>query len=123
MHEAALAMSLVELACAELPHFGQGARVTDVRVRIGRRSGIVPETLLFAFALASLGSPVEGATLDIDDAPLDPRCPLCEAVLLPGRLAPVCSSCGAPAPLDDGDELQLVALGVAGPSARVTAGN
>lgn len=123
MNEAALAMSLVELACAELPHFGRGARVTDVRVRIGRRSGVVPETLLFAFALASEGSPIEGATLDIDDAPADPRCAECDAVLLPGRLVPICPSCGASAPLDDSEDLQLVALGVAGPSARATAGN
>ena len=123
MNEAALAMSLVELAFAELPHFGKGARVTDLRIRLGRRSGIVPETLLFAFSLVSEGSPIEGATLDIEDAPVDPRCVHCDAVLLPGRVSTICPSCGSADPEGDGDELQLVAMGVAGPAARVSAGN
>jgi hydrogenase nickel incorporation protein HypA/HybF len=123
MHETALALSLVELACAELPHFGQGARVTDLRIRLGRRSGITPETLLFAFALVSEGTPVAGATLDIDDARIEERCPQCDAFLLPGRLSHACPRCGAAAPPTDNDDLQLVALGVAGPVARISAGN
>ena len=31
MNEVAIAMSLVEMACAELPHFGAGARITRAR--------------------------------------------------------------------------------------------
>ena len=123
MNEAGLAMTLVEMACAELPHFGKGARVTDLRIRLGRRSGIIPETLLFAFALASEGSPIAGATLDIDDSPSEPRCGHCDALLLPSRRSIVCPFCGSSDPEGDGDELQLVAMGVAGPVARVSAGN
>jgi hydrogenase nickel incorporation protein HypA/HybF len=123
MRETALALSLVELACAELSHFGQGARVTDLRIRLGRRSGIATETLLFAFTLAAEGTPVAGATLDIDDARFEERCPQCDAFLLPGRLSHVCPACGASAPPTESDELQLVALGVAGPVARVSAGH
>ncbi len=123
MNEAALAISLVELACAELPHFGQDARITDLRIRLGRRSGIVPEVLLFAFSLASEGSPVAGATLDIDDTPVEAHCRHCECVILSGSPSAVCPGCGAPALPAEGEELQLVAMGVAGPVARATAGN
>jgi hydrogenase nickel incorporation protein HypA/HybF len=123
MNEAALAISLVELACAELPHFGRGARITDLRIRLARRSGIVQETLLFAFALAAEGSPIAGATLDIDDTPVEARCRHCESILLTRGPSRVCPGCGGPAVAADGDELQLIALGVAGPAARVSAGN
>ena len=123
MNEATLAISLVELACAELPHFGRGARITDLRVRLGRRSGIVQETLLFAFTIAAEGSPIAGATLDIEDTPVEARCRHCEFVLLAALPSAVCPGCGAPALPAEGDDLQLVALGVAGPVARVSAGN
>ena len=85
--------------------------------------GIVQETLLFAFTLAAEGSPIAGATLDIDDTPVDARCRHCEAVLLTRGPSRVCPGCGGPAVPADGDELQLIALGVAGPAARVSAGN
>ena len=124
MNEVAIAMSLVEMACAELPHFGAGARITDLRIRLGPRSGLVPETLLFSFKLAAEGSPIEGATLDIDEEPLELRCDTCETRLLPTGLATRCLVCGAPAPpMGEGDSLQLVAMSVAGPVARVAAGN
>jgi hydrogenase nickel incorporation protein HypA/HybF len=123
MNEAALAFSLVELACAELPHFGRGARITDLRVRLGRGSGVVQETLLFAFTLAAEGSPIAGATLDIEDTPVEARCRHCESVLLVAGPSGVCPGCGAPALPAEGNDLQLVALGVAGPVARVSAGN
>jgi len=124
MNEVAVAMSLVELACAELHHFGAGARITDLRIRLGQRSGVVPETLLFSFKLASEGSPIEGATLDIDEEPLELRCERCETRVVPNGIATRCLVCGAPVPLaGDGDSLQLVAMSVAGPVARVAAGN
>jgi hydrogenase nickel incorporation protein HypA/HybF len=124
MNEIALAMTLVELACAELPHFGAGARITDMRIRLGQRSGVVPETLLFSFVLAAEGSPVEGARLDIEDEPLDRRCRSCKAVVVAGESAAACHACGVPEPVSGGVEgLQLVAMSVAGPVARIAAGN
>ena len=124
MNEVAVAMSLVELACAELPHFGAGARVTDLRVRLGQRSGIVPEMLLFSFTLAAEGSPIEGATLDIEDEPVEPRCRTCAAVVGRGGTAAACLVCGSSDPVaGNGEGLQLVAMSIAGPIARVAAGN
>ena len=124
MNEVAIALSLVEMACAELPHFGAGARITDLRIRLGQRSGLVPETLLFSFKLASEGSPIEGATLEIDEKPLELRCEACETRMLPNGLATRCLACGAPVPpMGKGDSLQLVAMSVAGPVARVAAGS
>ena len=124
MNEVALAMTLVELACAELPHFGTGARITDMRIRLGQRSGVVPATLLFSFVLAAEGSPVEGARLDIEDVPLDRRCRRCAAVVAAEESATACPACGAPEPVSgDVEGLQLVAMSVAGPVARIAAGN
>ncbi len=123
MNEVALAMGLVEVACAELPHFGEGARITDLRIRLGPRSGIVPETLLFAFTLASASSPIEGAKLDIEDEPVEVRCEACDAVV-PADLTAACLLCGTPlADAGAQDGLELVAMSVAGPVARIAAGN
>jgi hydrogenase nickel incorporation protein HypA/HybF len=124
MNELAIAMNLVELACAELPHFGAGARITDLRIRLGPRAGLVPETLLLSFTHAAEGSPIEGARLDIDEEPLELRCETCETRVLPNGLSARCLVCGAPAPpMGQGDSLQLVAMSVAGPVARVAAGH
>jgi hydrogenase nickel incorporation protein HypA/HybF len=124
MNEVALAMSLVELACAELPHFGAGARITDIRVRLGDKSGIVPETLLFSFTLAAEGTPIDGAILGIDDEPLEVRCQTCCALVAPRGPTAACPGCGSPLPAAaDGQGLQLVALSVAGPAARIAAGH
>ncbi len=61
MHELAIAESVV---ASVLEHSGEG-RVSVVRLRVGRLSGVVPDALSFCFELATAGTPLEGATLEI----------------------------------------------------------
>ena len=42
-------------------------RVTTVRLRIGRLAGVVRDAFEFSFELASAGTPLEGASLEIDE--------------------------------------------------------
>lgn len=68
MHELSIAISLVEAICDELPALGSPS-VRTVHLRVGPRSGVVPEALSFSFDLAAAGTPVEGATLAIERTP------------------------------------------------------
>ena len=44
----------------------RAAPVASVRLRVGRLSGVVPDAMLFCFELATAGTPLEGATLEIE---------------------------------------------------------
>ncbi len=63
MHELSIAESVVE---AVLERTGD-ARVTTVRLRVGRLSGVVPDALQFCFELVAAGTALEGAELEIEE--------------------------------------------------------
>jgi hydrogenase nickel incorporation protein HypA/HybF len=81
MHELAIAESVVS---SVLERTG-GRRVSIVRLRVGRLSGVVPDALTFCFELATAGTMLADATLEI----VDER----------GRAH--CRSCGIDFDLDD----------------------
>ncbi len=81
MHELAITQSVVDAVMART-----GDRtVTTVRMRIGRLSGVVPDSMRFCFELVTEGTALEGARLEIDE---------------PGGAAH-CRSCGADFTLPD----------------------
>ena len=61
MHELAIVESMVEAAVAH----AEGRRVTRLVVEIGRLSTVLPDAVRFCFDLATEGTSVEGAALDI----------------------------------------------------------
>jgi hydrogenase nickel incorporation protein HypA/HybF len=65
MHELQIAESVVEM----LHECRQGRGVRRVRLLVGRRWTVVPDTLQFCFELATVGTPIEGAELKIDWGP------------------------------------------------------
>ena len=73
MHELAITESIVAAVTEKLP----GRDVRRVRVRVGRLSGIVPDALRFCFELATAGTALDGATLDIESTPGRGRCREC----------------------------------------------
>lgn len=116
MHELSIAMSLVDIASEELARLN-GARAHALKVRIGPLSGVVKEALLFSFAMAASGTPVEGARLEFDDAPVTVWCDSCgaERVLqqVTRRRCPICDS---PTPeIRCGADLELTGLEVIDP--------
>jgi hydrogenase nickel incorporation protein HypA/HybF len=81
VHELSIAASVVD---AVLDRTGQ-ARVSELRLAVGRLSGVVPDALRFCFDLVAEGTPLEGARLCIEE-------PV-------GRAS--CSACGADFGVDD----------------------
>jgi hydrogenase nickel incorporation protein HypA/HybF len=53
------------------------APVTSVRVRVGRLSGVVPDAMRFCFELVTAGTPLAGATLEIEQPEGRGRCRTC----------------------------------------------
>lgn len=72
MHELAIAESVVS---AVLERTDRPVRV--VRLRVGRLSGVVPDALSFCFELATTGTSLAGAALEIEDQPGRAHCRTC----------------------------------------------
>jgi hydrogenase nickel incorporation protein HypA/HybF len=113
MHELSIAMSLVELACEEVSRLG-AVRVDALHLRLGPLSGVVKDALLFSFDLATEGTTIQGARLEIEDVPLTVFCPRCrEERQLPNPQHLRCPVCDAFTPeVVRGRELELLALEV-----------
>jgi hydrogenase nickel incorporation protein HypA/HybF len=114
VHELSIAVSLVDAVCEQLPALGEGARVTAVHVRVGALAGVIPESLIFSFDVASADTPIAGARLAIEAIPIVAWCDRCgaeRAVRSPQRLQ--CPECATPTPrLVAGRELELAAVEV-----------
>ena len=113
MHELSVATSLV--ASAERAARAAGApRVIAVRLRLGALSGLVPESLRFGFEIASAGTLLEGARLEVERVEPVVWCEPCSAaVTLPSTTRFRCPDCDTPsAQVLAGRELELRSLEV-----------
>lgn len=77
MHEASLALRLVELATQAALQAGAG-RVLSLRVSCGALCAVAPAALRAAFEVAAIGTPVEGAALELLEERLAAHCAFCQ---------------------------------------------
>lgn len=61
MHELGITRNVVAI-CAER---AGGAQVLRVTLEIGKRAGVMAESVRFCFDICARGTPVQGATLEI----------------------------------------------------------
>lgn len=115
MHELSIALDLVDLASDRLRDLG-AARVDAVHLRVGPLSGVVREALLFSFAVAATGTPVQGARLEIEDVAVTAWCAACDSERKLDSIARRrCPVCDAVTPeIVHGEELELVGLEIVG---------
>lgn len=78
MHELSIAHSIIEGAVEEL-ELHPGRRIATVHLEVGRVSGVVKEALLFSYELASVGTPLEGSRLEIEEIDAVVFCRKCDA--------------------------------------------
>lgn len=90
------------------------ARVTRLRLEIGRFAGVEKQALGFAFDVVMRGSPAEGAVLEMIDLPGRAACYDCgETVEIADRLSP-CPLCGSGRLMPvAGDEMRIRDMEVA----------
>jgi hydrogenase nickel incorporation protein HypA/HybF len=90
MHELAIAQSVVQIA----GEHARGRRVTAVQVAAGHLRQIVPGALAFAFELVAVGTPLEGARLELREVPARVRCRTCGAETQQDAFPLACRACG-----------------------------
>ena len=109
MHELAIAESVVDTVTQRLP----GAKVTCVRLEIGALSGVVPDSIRFCFDLATEGTGLEGAALEITEPPARCRCRACGAEFQPDSPVVLCPCGSADVAVLAGEELKILSVQVA----------
>lgn len=112
MHELGIIQSAVGMAIETAR--GQGAtQVHVLRMRIGALSGVVPDSLQFAFEFACEGTIAAGATLEIETIPATCWCAACEREFSSDDLLGDCPTCHTISnELRRGRELELASVEV-----------
>ena len=107
MHELSIAHAVVSTVVDALP--SEDVRVQQVRVRIGRLSGVVPQALEFAYDVAAQDTPLADAVLVIEHTPIVVDCPNCGEQEIADARSFVCPQCQAPCGnVIRGKELEIV---------------
>jgi hydrogenase nickel incorporation protein HypA/HybF len=111
MHELSIVSSVVESVTESLGTY-PGARVLEVRLRVGALASVVVESLEFCYGIASEGTPLEGSRLVVNVLPVVMHCERCrEDVELEGVQSFRCSRCGEPcSEMRQGRELEIESI-------------
>lgn len=109
MHELAIAESVVESVLARTGD----QPVTIVRLRVGELSGVVPDALDFAFEVATAGTPLEGATLEIEKPTGRAHCRTCSEEFVLPDLILLCPCGSADVEVVAGRDLSVTSVEVA----------
>ena len=111
MHELSIVMSIVESVTETLGSY-PGARVEEVRLRVGVLSAVVVDSLEFCWGLATDGTPLAGSRLAVKVLPVIVHCAHCDKdVELDGVQSFRCPQCDAPCgDLRQGRELEIEAI-------------
>jgi hydrogenase nickel incorporation protein HypA/HybF len=106
VHELSITESVV---AAVSEHVGD-TTLLSLTLEIGALSGVVPDSVRFCFELCALGTPCEGARLDIVDIPGTARCRDCDAEIeLPDQIA-LCPCGSANLEITGGRQLRIRCL-------------
>jgi hydrogenase nickel incorporation protein HypA/HybF len=111
MHELSIVTSVVESVTDTLAAY-PGARVLEVRLRVGVLAAVVEDSLQFCWGIASEDTPLAGSRLVVQSVPVMVRCEACGQ---DGALASLqdfrCPHCGAPATdVRSGRELEIESI-------------
>jgi hydrogenase nickel incorporation protein HypA/HybF len=109
VHELAIAESVVGTVTERLPD----AKVTCVHLEIGVLSGVVPDSIRFCFDLATEGTAMEGAELEITEQPARCRCRDCGTEFQPEGTILLCPCGSADIAVLGGEELNILSVSVA----------
>ncbi len=108
MHELAIAQSVVETVLERTAD----SRVSTVRLRVGRLCAVVPEALAFCFELATAGTALEGARLEVEERTGRAHCRTCGDEFTLEDLVLLCPCGSADVEVSAGRELQVTSVEV-----------
>jgi len=94
MHELSIVANLFEIL-DEQAKKKKAKKIISVKLRVGKLSGVVPESLETAFDVYKKETIASSATLKIEEAPLRVKCQVCGAEITKDDFIFICSSCGS----------------------------
>ena len=99
MHEVDLMQRALDIALEQAVQRG-AQRIHRITFRVGAESGVAPEVIEMAFAIAIQGTLAAGAQLAIDHVPLICFCQVCDQEFQPAggdllHTCPLCHNVGA----------------------------
>jgi hydrogenase nickel incorporation protein HypA/HybF len=107
MHELSVAQNIISIVKEYLPD-GQKNSLKRVKVKIGKLSNILPDSLLFGFNALIKETNLEGAKLEIEHTPLKIKCSDCRGESDLEEFAFNCPACsGNNIQVISGDELTI----------------
>ena len=108
MHELSIVASVVDTVTESVAAY-PGARVLEVRLRVGALASVVVESLEFCWGIATEGTPLAESKLVVKTLPVVMHCVPCgQDVELAGVQSFRCPQCGEPATdLRQGRELEI----------------
>jgi hydrogenase nickel incorporation protein HypA/HybF len=109
MHELAITESIVAAVREKLGD----TPIRRVCVEVGQLSGVVPDALLFSFEVATDGTSLDGAELDVIPIPGQARCRDCAARFDTDDLLTLCACGSADVEVLGGRELRIREVEVA----------
>ncbi len=112
MHELSIAQSIVDLVGQYVPERRPGL-VRSAKLRVGRQSGVVVDSLEFCFSAITKDTDLDGVTLEIESIPFVVRCNDCSTSFENDEGTILCPHCGGGnTRVTSGTELQLVEIEV-----------
>jgi hydrogenase nickel incorporation protein HypA/HybF len=109
MHELAIVTGVVDAVTERLP----GAKIARVSLEIGELSGVVTDSVRFCFDLATEGTDLAGAKLEITHTPGRCQCQACGSEFAPDGWLPLCPCGSADVQVLAGNELRITSVQVA----------
>jgi hydrogenase nickel incorporation protein HypA/HybF len=108
MHELSIISNVVDSVLESLAAY-PGARVKEVRLRIGALAAVVEDSLQFCYGIATDGSDLEGSKLTIRILPMVAHCDSCNKdVEIPSVQSFRCPQCDQPlSDLRQGREMEI----------------
>ena len=94
MHEFSVARSICRIAIEEARRNGV-TRITSVCVEVGTMRQVVPQLLQTAFDIASRGTSLEGAELEIRKVPITIKCQSCGQYSVSEEMQMCCDMCSS----------------------------
>jgi hydrogenase nickel incorporation protein HypA/HybF len=111
MHELSVVSSIVDSVTESLAAY-PGARVKEVRLRVGALSAVIEDSLQFCYGIVIEGTPLEGSKLVIQTVPVVGHCEKCKSDVVIASLQSFrCPRCGeSVSDLKHGRELELESI-------------
>ena len=110
MHEVSLMMSIMDTALKTAEQ-EKAKTINRIALQIGAKSGVVIDSLEFAFEMVSKNTIAEKATLEIESIPLRGECLGCGHQFEAAKFL-VCEKCGNFAKVISGQELNIKSIEV-----------